>query len=34
MENEKMQMSAAKEMGLDEKLLTGEALFSEEVFPV
>nr|WJH19564.1 C19orf29 [Euglena gracilis] len=31
MENEKMQMSAAKEMGLDEKLLTGEALFSEEV---
>ena len=30
-ENEKMQMSAAKDMGLDDKLLNGEALFSEEV---
>eukprot|EP00668_Euglena_longa_P014439 GGOE01018429.1.p1 GENE.GGOE01018429.1~~GGOE01018429.1.p1 ORF type:complete len:573 (+),score=236.88 GGOE01018429.1:99-1817(+) len=30
-ENEKMQVSAAREMGLDEKLLTGESLFSEEV---
>lgn len=30
-ENETMQLSAAKDMGLDERLLDGEALFSEEV---
>jgi len=30
-ENEKMQSAAAQEMGLDEKLASGEALFSEEV---